>query len=238
MGIPANFENLFQKLSGSHGAILLTLLVMQLTRTSATVAASTEQVDEGSFYYGTQTMLCLAASPNGPSPLRLLSRRSADPPSAPWRADFVYIHRLFRYRGHVFEWGSGARGFHVGPAESVTDCPVTWEDTPAGRSDCPPESLANWTGDYRRRYGGYNILTNNCHHFANRAAALLLSCHGNTIKTTTEATPADDSAERVDEDVGGPSRPMKAAWKFVSWVISMASDIRRSRDAASEEDVD
>jgi hypothetical protein len=210
---------------GVHGDAQTVIRKARATTTTTTTTLATvanDDDDDGGFYYGTQSLHCLAGFVI--SRRTGVYRRSADDDhprrgstdgDPPRRSDFLYIHRLLRYRGRVFEWGGGSRGYHVGPTESVLDCPVTWESQPAGQSACPADRLVAWTAGYRRRYGAYNLLSNNCHQFANRAVAFLL--HGcDTSPSSSNTSPLSSG----HQDPGGPSHAMKAASSVVNWIIS------------------
>ena len=75
----------------------------------------------------------------------------------------------------MFEWGNGIRGYHYGPDVVIDDCAVTWDEAPAGFSSCPIETIESFATGYRAKYGGYNLVTNNCHHFVNRVSLILSS---------------------------------------------------------------
>lgn len=134
--------------------------------------------------------------------------------SAPDRNSLRYIHSLVYYKDTVFEWGTGVRGCHWGPTASVTDCPVTWEPSPAGRGRCHVDVLVNYTRLYRNRFGPYHLLTNNCHHFANRVSALLSDpdC-GRTARGSREVS---DGIVSVVE---------RSLWRIVSFVLSVVDPI-------------
>ena len=66
-----------------------------------------------------QSLLCVLG---GPSLYRSSSRFSF----APW-------HRLIKYKNYVLEWGTN--GYSINFNRSLSSqCPITWEEEPAGRS--------------------------------------------------------------------------------------------------------
>ena len=92
-----------------------------------------------------------------------------------------YYASIFLFlRGMVFEWGTGVAGFHAGNEALVSSCDVTWEDTPALNTSCSVDVAEEFTRNYRAEHGGYNLFSNNCHHFANRLLELVSSsdCDG------------------------------------------------------------
>ena len=84
-----------------------------------------------------------------------------------------YFHRLVYYNGTYFEWGNREQGYHFGQSPASPECPITWEDEPAGTSSCSKEVIEEFSREYRAKYGRYNLILNNCHHFANRVAIIL-----------------------------------------------------------------
>jgi hypothetical protein len=168
--------------------------------------------EESGFWFGTQSLLCLTS----PSHVAI-NNRNADRfkrQASISRADWHYIHRLIYYKQHVFEWGAGARGYYVGPHAAVTDCPTTWEVLPAGHSTCSVEQLRLFATSYKRTYGGYNLLANNCHHFANRAALLLLrNCTGTSTDDVTN-TSVTTTASSVRSEI------TSWAWNAMKWILS------------------
>jgi len=175
----------------------------------------TDDGDNDGFWFGTQSLRCLtsSANDNGGRQRNRMRRQTGSID----RPDWHYIHRLIYYKHHVIEWGAGARGYYIGPHAAVTECPTTWEVLPAGRSTCSVAQLRLFATSYKRQYGGYNLLANNCHHFANRAARLL-------VNNCTMATPVTD-----DVITHGPATPtvnairsdiMNWAWSMMSWVLT------------------
>lgn len=138
------------------------------------------QVHTNAFWFGTQDLTCvlgiqfddLARDIRGRVPGWISSIREK---RAARRTTLNPNHRIVYYKGQVFEWGTGSNGYHVGHQAVTRDCPVKWEREPAGYSHCPLRAARNFIHGYRTRYGGYNLLTNNCHHFANRLSHLLSS---------------------------------------------------------------
>ena len=118
------------------------------------------------FWFGTQDLNCLKGKGLA------ISKRSADAPEV---STIQYVHRLIYYNGTIFEWGNGVRGYYYGTAPAAYDCPVMWEEEPAGTSSCRKEIIELFTREYRAHYGGYNLALNNCHHFVNRVSIILTS---------------------------------------------------------------
>ena len=167
------------------------------------------------FWFGTQSLNCLRSSSQERDTRRQGRGRVRFGRDTIRRPDWHYIHRLIYYRQHVFEWGAGARGYYIGPHAAVPDCPTQWEVQPAGRSACSYARLEDFATGYKRRYGGYNLIANNCHHFANRAAELLASnC---TTLTTGDAEDAGDSRLPASTQM---SDVMNWTWGMVTWVLS------------------
>lgn len=167
------------------------------------------------FWFGTQSLLCMNAKLGSLPDQRRIHRRSVVSSSSsgfPTRSSLRYVHRLVFYRGLTFEWGTGTRGYHFdrNGAVSVRDCDVTWERRPAGESDCPVSRVVDFTLRYRSRFGPYNLLTNNCHHFANRVSKLLTD--GRCVV----------SGERTEED-GVVGRGEKMLWSLVNYFLSLSS---------------
>lgn len=112
------------------------------------------------YFFGTQNLFCLYI-------------RMRDPPS---RFPFAISHRLIYYRNAVYEFGPSGIDTHSLPDwKTATNCPVTWESTPAGNSTCSVQSLKEFLVRYSSRYGSYKLLANNCHKFANRVVAFLFN---------------------------------------------------------------
>lgn len=167
------------------------------------------------FWFGTQSLFCINSKTGF---LPHLSKRSIihqDPSPTfafPSRSNLRYVHRLLFYRGMTFEWGTGVQGHHLGYGASVRDCSVTWERSPAGESHCPVSKVTNFTLGYRNRFGPYNLLTNNCHHFANRISKLLMEedCGGDPPPPSTE-------------DDGVVTQGEKMLWTMVNYILSWTS---------------
>ncbi|CAH1786815.1 unnamed protein product [Owenia fusiformis] len=95
---------------------------------------------------------------------------------APARHTLTYAHRLVFYGGKVFEWGVTSKmTYNVGYDPSKPHCEITWEEQPAGRSNCSHVDMVEFTKSYPDNYGMYNAFTNNCHHFANYFSHRLIS---------------------------------------------------------------
>ncbi|XP_072169945.1 uncharacterized protein [Diadema setosum] len=76
-------------------------------------------------------------------------------------------HSFVYFRGVAYEFGPGRRLTYTrgGLQRNVTACPMTtW--TEKGRSSCSSEQVETMASGYIESVGGYNLLFNNCHHFA------------------------------------------------------------------------
>ena len=83
-------------------------------------------------------------------------------------------HSLILFRGKIFEWGLG-RPKTYKMNRSPSDCKIKWTWSSKGSSRCRLSDAETWTRNYRRRYGGYRLFTNNCHYFVNRFMSYLRS---------------------------------------------------------------
>lgn len=167
------------------------------------------------FWFGKQSITCMKSKPGaflppGISKRSVIYQDSPDTSGYPSRYSLLYKHRLIFYRGTTFEWGTGVQGHHVGDGASVRDCPVTWERLPAGESHCPVSKVVNFTSSYRGRFGPYNLLTNNCHHFANRVSKLLSK--GNCAVDST-----------IGKEDGVVTRGEKLLSRMVNYFLSLVS---------------
>ena len=110
------------------------------------------------YYFGTQSLLCVLG---GPALYRSSSRFSF----APW-------HRLIKYKNYVLEWGTN--GYSINFNRSLSSqCPITWEEEPAGRSSKSINEVDDFGRMYEYYNGGYELLANNCHMFANDLSRFL-----------------------------------------------------------------
>jgi len=101
-------------------------------------------------------------------------RRSV-PSKALARYNLETVHRMLAYKGMVYEWGVAGSAWSISTSPYYPDCQTTWEEEPAGTSYCESQNLVTFTESYSMTYGNYELLTNNCHHYANRIVALLTS---------------------------------------------------------------
>nr|XP_022343966.1 uncharacterized protein LOC111137031 [Crassostrea virginica] len=112
------------------------------------------------YYFGTTDLLCK------------LGRRSYR--SAPSRFSLGLSHGWILYDGEYFEWGVSGLSYHYG--SSLTDgerCKTQRESEPAGYSQLDKTCIEKCARSYRGKYGSYNLLTNNCHDFANKISEVL-----------------------------------------------------------------
>jgi hypothetical protein len=82
-------------------------------------------------------------------------------------------HSLLLFRGTIFEWGikrGGVKTYDMG--RSLNDCKISWKGR-KGESRCRLSDAQAWTKAYRRKYHGYRLFSNNCHHFVNRLGGYL-----------------------------------------------------------------
>ena len=104
------------------------------------------------YYFGTQSLLCVLREP-------VLYGSSSRFPWTPW-------HRLIKYKDYVLEWG--VNGYSINFNRSLSSqCPIKWEEEPAGRSSKSINEVDTFGRMYEYYNGGYELLTNNCHMFAN-----------------------------------------------------------------------
>ncbi|KAK3085553.1 hypothetical protein FSP39_005253 [Pinctada imbricata] len=96
--------------------------------------------------------------------------------SAPSRYTLQLDHRFIYYDGWYFEFGifgGKSVGIFNRMALASDRCPSRIERRPAGYSRVSVDCLKRCTNSYRREFGKYNLLSNNCHHFANYLARVL-----------------------------------------------------------------
>ena len=116
------------------------------------------------YFFGTQNLRCVTGS----------GRKSRSVP--PTRFGLALSHRLVYYRNAVYELHpSGVHTRNSPNWEAARRCPVTWEASPAGTSTCSSQALTIYTNRYINIYDRYNVLTNNCHDFANRLSAYIFN---------------------------------------------------------------
>ena len=103
-------------------------------------------------------------------------KRSYDPPT-------VWVHKLthrwLNYQGYYYEFGPSGAWWNTYPA--WRHCNQEGEYVTS--SDVDTECLQGYARNYKRRYGNYNVLTNNCHHFVNRLGSVLCTTPRGYCKT-------------------------------------------------------
>lgn len=115
------------------------------------------------YFFGTQSLTCVVWNN--------LWKKDSIPPD---RFTLAPKHRLIYYRNAVYEFGpSGVTTHNLPDWQDARKCPVKWDSAPASTSNCSVQSLKNVLAGYIGRYGKYNVVTNNCHKFANRVSAFL-----------------------------------------------------------------
>lgn len=113
------------------------------------------------FYFGTTRLFCMAKGKRG---------------SSPSRPTWALKHRWIEYNGHFFErLKNGGDIFSSNAPKDSNKCSSSRESRPAGYSSLSIDCMKRCTNKYRQRYGGYRLLSNNCHHFANRFSDILCS---------------------------------------------------------------
>ncbi|CAC5375390.1 unnamed protein product [Mytilus coruscus] len=113
------------------------------------------------FYFGTTRLFCMAKGKRG---------------SSPSRPTWALKHRWIEYNGHYFErLKNGGDIFSSNAPKDSNKCSSRRESRPAGYSSLSIDCLKRCTNKYRQRYGSYRLLSNNCHHFANRFSDILCS---------------------------------------------------------------
>ena len=110
------------------------------------------------YFFGTQSLLCVWVKP-------VLYGSSSRFPYARW-------HRLIKYKDPVLEWGEN--GYSINFNRSVSSqCPITWEEEPAGVSSKTIEQVDDFGRMYQYYNGEYGVFSNNCHMFANDLSRFL-----------------------------------------------------------------
>ncbi|KAJ8299733.1 hypothetical protein KUTeg_023793 [Tegillarca granosa] len=108
------------------------------------------------YYFGTTNLICMSSK----------GKRAPD------RGLWDISHRWIYYQGFYFERLSDRDVYGT----SLTDsdkCSHQMESVPAGYSKLSVDCIQKCTNRYRQKYGGYSLLSNNCHKFANRLSAIL-----------------------------------------------------------------
>ncbi|XP_062599386.1 uncharacterized protein LOC134260877 [Saccostrea cucullata] len=91
--------------------------------------------------------------------------------SAPMRGTWDYTPRFIYYRGKYLEFtGSGSRS---GYSRLDEHCRGKTERYPAGYSYLSLDCIERCVRRYENEYGRYDLVSNNCHNFANRMSEVL-----------------------------------------------------------------
>ena len=118
------------------------------------------------YYFGTQSILCVMMTDTTPQfGVSLGTSASSRFRYSPW-------HRLVKYKNYIIEWGMDKYSINYRYPHS-RGCHVTWEQRPAGRSSKSINEVDNFGRMYEHYNGGYGILSNNCHMFANDLSRFL-----------------------------------------------------------------
>ena len=92
----------------------------------------------------------------------------------PERFELALDHRWIKYRGHYFEiLGPGyLRVSSISPL-GAGSCSQRQESRVAGYGVLSVDCIKRCTRSYENTFGRYNVLSNNCHRFANRISRVL-----------------------------------------------------------------
>ncbi|XP_061162586.1 uncharacterized protein LOC133171798 [Saccostrea echinata] len=140
-------------------SVLIFLILHQSDRTDAWLFQKSHSRCQGGkpYYFGTTDLLCK------------IGRRSA-----PSRFTLSLSHRWIYFDGEYFEWGVNGQSYHYGSTLTDGDhCRTEQEEEPAGYSQLDKSCIEKCARSYKGRYGSYNLLTNNCHIFANKLSEVL-----------------------------------------------------------------
>ncbi|XP_062607345.1 uncharacterized protein LOC134282015 [Saccostrea cucullata] len=109
------------------------------------------------YYFGTTNLWCMNKGRRG----------------IPTRGVWELTHRFIYYKGLYFEFSSDSKA-HVSPNRLLGyKCSGGRESSPAGYSEVDVECLKGCARNYRCTFGSYNLLSNNCHKFANRLSEVM-----------------------------------------------------------------
>ncbi|XP_078311626.1 uncharacterized protein LOC111134274 [Crassostrea virginica] len=109
------------------------------------------------YYFGTTSLWCLSKGKRG----------------APSRSTWSLTHRFIYYKDFYFEFLGNSNAVIGTSARDSHRCSSSREGSPAGYSRLSLDCIKGCARNYRCRYGKYNLLWNNCHHFTNRFSAVL-----------------------------------------------------------------
>ena len=113
------------------------------------------------YYFGTTSLWCMVKG-----------KREASPSRPTW----TLKHRWIQYGGHYFErLKSQGDVYRYGSPSDSSHCSTKRESKPAGYSNLSIDCLKRCTDNYKKKYGSYHWLNNNCHDFANRFSDMLCS---------------------------------------------------------------
>ncbi|XP_061194201.1 uncharacterized protein LOC133202400 [Saccostrea echinata] len=114
------------------------------------------------YYFGTTDLLCVI--------MESLKRGKR---SAPSRGTLDLSHRFIEYRGNYYDFLSNSKVSISKTRLWGDSCSGKKEASPAGYSELSPECIKGCARNYKCKYGSYNLLTNSCHHLANRLSKVL-----------------------------------------------------------------
>ncbi|XP_061194585.1 uncharacterized protein LOC133202729 [Saccostrea echinata] len=113
------------------------------------------------YYFGTTHLMCI------------IQHRNRGKRGAPWRGPWTTDHRFIEYRGYYYDFQTNSKVSIARSRLRGDVCPGAKETSPAGYSEVSLDCIEGCAKNYRCRYGYYNFLFNNCHHFANRLSEVL-----------------------------------------------------------------
>ncbi|XP_062573568.1 uncharacterized protein LOC134235448 isoform X1 [Saccostrea cucullata] len=114
------------------------------------------------YYFGTTDLSCVI--------IQSLKRGKR---SAPARGTLDLSHRFIEYRGNYYDLLSNSKVAISKSRLWGDSCSGSKEASPAGYSELSSECIEGCAKNYKCKYGSYNLLTNNCHHLANRLSEVL-----------------------------------------------------------------
>ena len=93
--------------------------------------------------------------------------------ASPSRPTLQLKHRWILYDGYYFERMTNKDVYTYGHSVAMHKCYTKREGRPAGYSSIGVQCMKRCTDKYKRKFGRYRLIRNNCHHFANRMADIL-----------------------------------------------------------------
>ncbi|XP_048740595.1 uncharacterized protein LOC125654645 [Ostrea edulis] len=149
---------------------------------------------ESPYFFGTSDLACVTTKGRFhlivKRSVQMNSERNRTRRAAQTRHVFSPTHRWIYYKGMFYEWGTDggtktrlfgflndAKSYSIktGLPYKGETCDWLMESMPAGYSSVSVECLMGCTANYWTVSGDYNILQNNCHHFANTISNILCS---------------------------------------------------------------